>query len=87
MTDTELPKPTFMVIVHQFATMALIELGAIPNPATGEKSVSLKRARFTIDLLGELRTKVEGNLTADERSGFDAALAEIRRRYVDASKS
>ncbi len=85
MTDKELPTPTFMVVVHQLATMALIELGEIANPATGEKSVSKTRARFSIDVLGELRKKVEGNLTDDEARTFDSILAELSRRFVAAS--
>jgi len=84
-SDKDLPPPTFMVVVHQLATMALIELGEIANPATGEKSVSKTRARFSIDLLGELRKKVEGNLTDDEAKTFDTVLAEVRRRFVAAS--
>lgn len=82
MSDSALPEPTFLVVVHQLATMALIELGEIENPATGEKSVSKKRARFTIDLLSELRKKVEGNLTPAEQSTFDSILGQLKQRFL-----
>jgi hypothetical protein len=88
MTDTaesasgDLPKPNFTFLVSHFATQALIELGEIKNPVTQKQTAAPDRAKFTIDLLQVIRDKSAGNLAADEQRFVEAALYELRLKYV-----
>ncbi len=47
--------------------------------------MNLDMAKYQIDLLGVLEEKTRGNLTADEQRIFDAALYEVRMRFVSVS--
>jgi hypothetical protein len=77
-----LPAPTFAMLVSNFATQAMMELGEIENPISGRKERAPNRAKFTIDMLELLREKTAGNLAAEEQRFIDAALYELRLRYV-----
>jgi len=85
--DQELPNPSFQLLTAQFVTQALIELGEVPNPMSGETEVALPRARFTIDMLQIIRDKTEGNLTPEELQNLESALFELRRKFVEKSGS
>jgi Domain of unknown function (DUF1844) len=77
-----LPEPNFLMLVSNFATQAMIELGEIKNPITNKKELAADRAKFTIDMLQVIRDKTYGNLAADEQKFLDAALYELRLKYV-----
>jgi hypothetical protein len=64
----------------------LVHLGQVPDPATGQPQRDLEQAQFTIDLLGMLREKTEGNRTPEESSVLDEILATLRMAYVRASR-
>lgn len=76
----------FSTFLLGLASSALIHLGAQPNPETGSVQKDLVSARQTLDVLGMLREKTRGNLTADEERMFEALLADLRIRYVEAVK-
>lgn len=78
----ELPPASFIVIVEQLTIQAMAEMGAIPNPMTGQASVSLERARFTIDLLQRLRDKTDGNLDPDEKDHLDNRIGELQLSFL-----
>ena len=63
-----------------------MHLGILPNPSTGKEEPQLSLAKETIDLLGILREKTKGNLTADEERLFDHVLYDLRMIYVEQSK-
>lgn len=67
-------------------TAVLIHLGGAPNPETGQTEKDLPLARQNLDLLSMLRAKTRGNLTAEEEKLFDGLLADLRLRYVEATK-
>jgi hypothetical protein len=77
----QLPEPSFAVMVNQLYTQAMIELGVIPNPLTGESSVAAPRALFTIRMLEMLRHKTVGNLDAEEQVHLERALSELKVNY------
>ena len=87
MTDAAAPVIDFTTFVLSLSTSALMHLGAIPNPE-GEtsKEVALALAKQTIDILGMLEQKTDGNLTGDEERLLDEVLADLRLRYVTATK-
>jgi hypothetical protein len=80
--SSELPQPNFLMLVSNFATQAMIELGEIKNPITNKKELAADRAKFTIDMLQMIRDKTVGNLAPDEQRFVDAALYELRLKYV-----
>lgn len=81
-----LPAPSFAMLVDQVATLALVQLGAIPDLISGETRVALDRARLSLGLLELLEKRTEGNLREDERRHLESRLSEIRSR-LDAVSS
>lgn len=77
-----LPEPTFRLLVSNFATQALMELGEIPNPITKRSEFAAERAKFTIDLLEVVKEKTRGNLDDEDERFLDGALFELRMKYV-----
>jgi hypothetical protein len=70
--------------VFQLATAALVYMGAAKLPGTEKVEVNMPLAKLTIDTLDMLKTKTEGNRTADESSLFDDVLYQLRMSYVKA---
>jgi hypothetical protein len=77
-----LPEASFSTLVLGFATSALVELGEIPNPATGEKRANPEDARYIIDTLGIIGEKTKGNLNPEEDGQFKEILYNLRMIYV-----
>lgn len=78
----EMPEPSFDLLVMSLTIQARIAMGQIANPVTRKQELDLDSAKHAIDLLGVLDEKTQGNLTPDEKSHLDAALYELRMRYV-----
>jgi len=76
----------FATLVISFATSALIQMGAAPDPTTGKITKDLAVARQNIDILEILQKKTKGNLSRDEQALLDGVLAEVRMRFVEASR-
>jgi len=72
----------FAMLVSGMAQSALIYLGEIPNPGTGEPEVNLEQARLQIDLLDVLRVKCRGNLSREEEGLLDRMLYQLRMLFV-----
>ncbi|MHB8419441.1 MAG: DUF1844 domain-containing protein [Myxococcales bacterium] len=77
----------FTTFVLSLGSSAAIHLGDAPDPETGKPQKSVPHAKQIIDLLGMLRDKTRGNLTADEAKFLDGLLYDLRLRFVEASKS
>ena len=77
-----LPPASLLTFLSGLATQTLIQLGEIANPFTKKKEVSLDEARYSIDLLGILKEKTEGNLAEDEAKYLEALLYDLRMRFV-----
>lgn len=77
---------TFSTFLIGLASSALIHLGEAPNPETGRSEKDLVLARQSLDLLGMLHEKTRGNLTPEEKQLFENLLADLRLRFVEASK-
>ncbi|NBX91872.1 MAG: DUF1844 domain-containing protein [Proteobacteria bacterium] len=77
----------FSTLVLSFATSALINLGAAPDPQTGKTHKNLELAKQNIDILSILEAKTKGNLTAEEAKLIENVLSEVRVRFVEASKA
>ena len=79
------PEASFALIVSSFLAQAMIALGEIQSPVDGQQRRDLEAAKFSIDLLQVLEEKTQGNLTDDEKKMLQAALYDLRMRYVHAS--
>jgi hypothetical protein len=81
-----LPEANFTSLIFSLSSSALINLGEVPDPNTGQKNKDLQIAKHTIDIIAMLQEKTEGNLTEDEKKFLDSVLADIRWRFVNAKK-
>jgi hypothetical protein len=77
-----LPKIDFSTFVLSINSSALVQLGLIEDPSTGQKMKNLPLAKQTIDILGMLDEKTSGNLTKDEDNILKNILYELRMLYV-----
>ena len=73
---------SFINFLSTLATNAAASLGAVPHPATGQRSVDLDTGKYWLDVLGMLRDKTKGNLHAQESRLLEALLADLRMQYV-----
>jgi hypothetical protein len=83
--ESPLPEISFTNLLFSLSTSALIQLGEIQDPVTQQSSKNIPLAKQTIDLLGMLREKTKGNLTADEEKFLESILYDLRMRYVRAA--
>ncbi|MGI8812743.1 MAG: DUF1844 domain-containing protein [Pyrinomonadaceae bacterium] len=73
---------SFVNFLSTLATNAAASLGAVPHPATGQRSVDLETGKYWLDVLAMLRDKTKGNLHAKEAQLFEGLLADLRMQYV-----
>lgn len=77
-----MPKPTFSTFVLSLASSALVQLGEVPDPATGKTARDLGLAKHSIDILAMLQQKVEKGLDQEESRLLEGLLYELRMKYV-----
>ncbi len=80
--EAQFPEINFPTFVASLNASALVHLGVIEDPATGQKSKNLPMAKQTIDILSMLECKTEGNLTAEEENMLKNVLYELRIMFV-----
>lgn len=73
---------TFAIFVQSLAQQAMMQLGLIPMPHTGQRELQLEAAHDTIDVLALLKNKTKGNLTPDEAQLLEGVLYELRMTFV-----
>ncbi len=72
----------FTMLINAMAQPALLFLGEIPHPATGQPSIDREKAKLQIDMLELLRVKSRGNLSPQEESLLEQVLYQLRMLYV-----
>lgn len=80
--STVLPQVDFSTFIFSLNTSALVHLGEIAEPGTGEKQKDLIFAKHTIDTIAMLQQKTKGNLTKDEEALIEHILYDLRMRYI-----
>jgi hypothetical protein len=70
-------------LVSMLVTQALMYMGGIPDPRTGQAMVALDYAKIYIDMLGVLEEKTKGNLTPDEEKMLSQTAHELRLEFVE----
>ena len=81
-----LPEINFSTFVFSLSSSVLIHLGLAPDPLSGEQKQELGLAKQTIDILGMIQEKTQGNLTEEEKMLMDGILYDLRLRYVEEAK-
>ena len=69
-------------MVIQNTNMALMFLGQMPHPESGERLHDVEAARMFIDQLEMLEAKTKGNLTPDESKLLQQSLMHLRLTFV-----
>ncbi len=77
-----LPQVTFSTFILSLASSALMQLGEVPNPETGQMEDHPELARHTIDILEMLQSKTKGCLEQEEELLLKDVLYEVRMKYV-----
>jgi hypothetical protein len=79
-----LPEVNFSYFLVSLSSSALLHLGEIGDPQTGEKRKDLPLAKHSIDIIAMLKEKTRGNLTEEEQKALESILTDLRWRYVKA---
>ncbi|MCB9936487.1 MAG: DUF1844 domain-containing protein [Planctomycetes bacterium] len=83
-TPRGLPPADFITHCASLATQAMIFMGAIANPLTGQADIDFEQARYVIDVLVMLKDKTQGNLKQDEQDTLDSLIGELKLIWVQA---
>lgn len=83
---SELPQLDFGTFVLSMSSSALVHLGEVPEPESGQYMENILAAKQTIDILCMLERKTKGNLTAQESRLLRDMLFELRMKYVQKAK-
>jgi Domain of unknown function (DUF1844) len=81
-TDYQLPEINFATFIFSLNHSVLVHLGVMDDPSTGKKVRNLPLAKQTIDILGMLEEKTQGNLTDDEEKMLKNILYDLRMIYI-----
>lgn len=73
----------FANMVFQNTNMALMLLGRVPHPESGERVQDFDAARMFIDQLEMLALKTQGNLSKDEQRLLQESLAHVRLAFAE----
>ena len=80
----EMMSALFANMVIQQTNMAMMLLGKVPHPETGQVIQDLEAAKMFIDQLEMLETKTKGNLNKQEEGLLKQALAALHMTFVEA---
>ncbi len=83
----ELPSINFSTFIISLSTQALMHLGEMSNPVTGQLEKDVAVARQTIDIIGMLGEKSKGNLDETEEQLVREVLYNLRMKYVEAVRT
>jgi len=76
------PHPLFGGLVESLASQALMFMGAIRDPMTGQTHQDLQQSQAMIEMLGMLEEKTKGNLAKEEADMLKQVLDEVRMHFV-----
>src|SRR5947207_14926255 len=80
----EIMSALFANMVVQQTNLALMLLGKVPNPETGQPMQDLDAAKMFIDQLEMLEAKTRGNLDKNEEKLLAQSLTSLRLAFVEA---
>jgi len=80
----EIMSALFANMVVQQTNLALMLLGKVPSPETGQPMQDLDAAKMFIDQLEMLEAKTRGNLDKNEEKLLGQSLTSLRLAFVEA---
>ncbi len=83
----EMMSALFAQLVVQQSNMAMLLMGKVPHPQTGQTVRDIEAARLFIDQLEMLEAKTKGNLTKEEAQLLKQSLMSLRMAFVEAVES
>jgi hypothetical protein len=83
----EMLSALFAQLVIQQSNMAMLLMGKVPHPQSGEIVRDIEASRLFIDQLEMLEEKTKGNLSKDEEQLLRQSLMSLRMAFVDAVES
>ena len=83
----EMMSALFAQLVMQQSNMAMLLLGKVPHPQTGETVRDIEAARLFIDQLEMLEAKTKGNLNKQEEQLLKQSLMSLHMSFVEAMES
>lgn len=81
-----MPEVTFATFIMSLSSTALMHLGEVPEPESGQTNVNLQMAKHIIDTLAMLEEKTKNCLDDDEQRLIQGLLYELRMIYVVKNK-
>lgn len=81
-TPSEKSKMMFASLVAMFNTQAMMAMGKIHNPMTGQIDRNLQAAQVMIDILEMFEERTRDNRTDEETRMVTGALSDLRINYV-----
>ena len=78
-----LPEINFASFVLSISSSVLLHFGDVPDPISGKKERNLPMAKQTIDILGILKEKTKGNLSAEEEKLISNTLSDLQLNYAE----
>ncbi len=81
-TSCHLPEITFSTFILSLASSTLVQLGEVPDPATGVIKPNTELAKHAIDTLAMLEEKTRKGLDENEKQMLHSLLYELKMKYV-----
>lgn len=83
----EMQSALFAQLVMQQSNLAMMLLGKVPHPESGQSVRDLESAKLFIDQLEMLEVKTKGNLNKEETTLLKQSLMALRMAFVEAVES
>lgn len=80
--EKRMPPAEFSGFVVSLAQTALMQLGDIPDPVSGQSVRNLAQAKYSIDLIDLLIEKTKGNLTEEESRLIVQVQKDLKLKFV-----
>ncbi|MEM6655811.1 MAG: DUF1844 domain-containing protein [Planctomycetota bacterium] len=84
--DPQMPPASFEMLLTTLATEAMLALGQMPNPVTGETTLRKNQAKYLIDTIEVLKDKTAGNLEPVESQALEGLLHQLRMAFIAVTK-
>ena len=77
-----LPMVDFTTFVFSLASSAMVHMGEMADPESGQTGLNLPLAKHTIDTMTMLEEKTKGNLTGEEAKQLGDLLYHLRMLFL-----
>ncbi|TWT88602.1 hypothetical protein Mal64_20870 [Pseudobythopirellula maris] len=84
--DPPMPPASLPMLVSSLATEALMALGQIPHPMTGETIARPNLAKYLIDMVAMLKEKTADAAEPEEAQAIEDILHQLRMAFVAVQK-